>query len=290
MLLLATALGWLALTLRPAASSIPLDPHIPNEQALIDAGLSGTPQPNQPTSPLAVDRVLVDGAATYVQFHLTESSGPHLVLPRVTISDDQGGLLNATSRGSAPFSSGWASLFLSPLLAWSPWRPPLLRRGYYIVDAPLPATARAAVLHIVTRGGPVVWETVRVPLNLRALVRQSVSHPRTLRVLNVAQGLTMSVAEITDTHLILEYSPDGAPMPASLTSASGTIIHLTNLGSSCGGSTTSGLSCRAIWIFPPQRRGTRLTLTIPAFELTATAALGTGIVVHGPWRSLFLAP
>jgi hypothetical protein len=30
---------------------------------------SGTPGPNQPAWPIAVDRVLVDGAATYVQFH-----------------------------------------------------------------------------------------------------------------------------------------------------------------------------------------------------------------------------
>jgi hypothetical protein len=46
--------------------TVPLEPHIPNEQMLIAQELSGTPGPNQAAWPIAVDRVLVDGAATYV--------------------------------------------------------------------------------------------------------------------------------------------------------------------------------------------------------------------------------
>jgi len=74
MLLVAAAAG-IALALRPAAASVPLDPGIPNEQALIARGLSGMPSPGQPATPIAVDRVVTDGAATYVQFHSTGSLG-----------------------------------------------------------------------------------------------------------------------------------------------------------------------------------------------------------------------
>jgi len=64
LLLVAAAVG-LALAARPTTAAVaPLDPNIPNEQALINAGLSGTPGPGQPAAPVVVDRVLVDGAAT----------------------------------------------------------------------------------------------------------------------------------------------------------------------------------------------------------------------------------
>jgi len=73
----------------PLTPGVPLDPGIPNEQAVIAAGLSGAPGPGQPTRPFAVDRVLVDGAATYVQYH---RSGPALA-PGV------GGVSMGTPRG-----------------------------------------------------------------------------------------------------------------------------------------------------------------------------------------------
>lgn len=63
--LLVAAAAALALLVRPAAAAVPLDPHIPHEQALLDAGFVGVPRPDQPDAPIAVDRVLVDGAATY---------------------------------------------------------------------------------------------------------------------------------------------------------------------------------------------------------------------------------
>jgi hypothetical protein len=64
LLLLVAAAAGLALAARPTTVAVaPLDPNIPNEQALINAGLSGTPGPGQPAAPVVVDRVLVDGAA-----------------------------------------------------------------------------------------------------------------------------------------------------------------------------------------------------------------------------------
>jgi hypothetical protein len=56
--------------------TIPLDPAIPNAQVLIARGLAGVPSRNQPTYPIAVDRVVTDGAATYVQFRITGSLAP----------------------------------------------------------------------------------------------------------------------------------------------------------------------------------------------------------------------
>ncbi len=58
----------ISLIVRPVTTSVPLDPRIPHEAALIARGLSGAPAPGQPNSPIAVDRVVTDGASTYVQF------------------------------------------------------------------------------------------------------------------------------------------------------------------------------------------------------------------------------
>jgi len=69
LLLFVAAAAGAALTARPTSTGLALDPNIPNERALIALGLSGAPGPGEPTHPIAVDRVLVDGAATYVQFH-----------------------------------------------------------------------------------------------------------------------------------------------------------------------------------------------------------------------------
>jgi len=119
LLLLGAATTGLSLTLRPTLLGVPLDPGIPNEQALIARGLSGVPGPGQPASPIAVDRVVTDGAATYVQFHTIRSLGRLSdVLPQ--LSDDSG--VPANYGGSASTGDGtpaWARL----LPTWFPWRP-----------------------------------------------------------------------------------------------------------------------------------------------------------------------
>lgn len=292
LLLLVAAAAGLTLAVRPTTPAVaPLDPNIPNEQALINAGLSGTPGPGQPAAPVVVDRVLVDGAATYVQYHLVGQASAR-DFPMLTLSDDQGTRVNAGGGGGFSTSTGWTLPF--PLPSWVPWQPPVIRRGYYIVDAPLPATAHAAVLRLDMfgrLGPPTTSETIRVPMDLRALSHQHVSHSRRLMTLNTAHGLTADVEEVTDTHLVLDYSPFGSPRSAALVSSSGRATHLTSLGSECGGvSDINALSCRVIWIFPPQRRGARLTLIIPAFELTGTTPSSSSLVVHGPWRIPFVVP
>src|SRR5438874_4434206 len=100
------ALGGMALLARPTQPALLLDPHIPNERALIDLGLSGTPGPGQPTRPVTVDRVLVDRAATYVQYHLTGPGGPQGD-PLPTLADDQGVMVNGDEYSGFTSSSGW---------------------------------------------------------------------------------------------------------------------------------------------------------------------------------------
>jgi len=166
LVLLLVAAAGAALLIRPAAVTVPLDPNIPNEQALIDAGLSGVPAPRQPTSPIAIDRVLLDGAATYVQYHI---AGPHAPQgdPTPTLTDDQGVQVTGDTSSGVSSTTDWLLPFSVP--AWLPWRPPTVRRGYIILP-PLPPTARAAVLQFGAPGGPVgpgAGETIRVPTRIK---------------------------------------------------------------------------------------------------------------------------
>lgn len=162
LLLLVAAAAGISLALRPSAAGVPLDPSIPHERALIAAGLSGTPGPGQPMAPVAVDRILVDGVATYIQYHIIQPLGTRDDLSP-SLTDDHGTPLNAAS-SDIFYPPGLTLPF--PLPAWLPWRPMVSRRAVAIIDAPLPATAPAAVLHF---DGPGVHETVCVPLDLRAL-------------------------------------------------------------------------------------------------------------------------
>jgi hypothetical protein len=265
-------------------STVPLEPHIPNEQMLIAEGLSGTPGPNQPTWPIAVDRVLGDGAATYVQFHVTGSAGQGryplpLLLP--TLSDDRGTLINEGSMGSIDPPAG--SL---PLPSWLPWCAPLVQRGYAILG-PLPAAAHAAILRFA------VGETVAVRLNLGPIAARHVTYPgQRVR----AGGLTLTVREVDGWHVTYTYAfravagEGGTAVRPLLSTADGRTLTATNVVSSCQRRrvSTGLMTCRDSWVFPPQRRGTRLTLTVPAFELNTKP--GRFITVYGPWHLPFVAP
>jgi len=291
LLLVAAAVG-LALAARPTTAAVaPLDPNIPNEQALINAGLSGTPGPGQPAAPVVVDRVLVDGAATYVQFHLTGHGGQP-DYPTFTLSDDQGDAVAGGSNGTVP-SSDAALPF--PLPAWVPWRPSTIWRGVDILG-PLPATAHAAVLQFTIPGSLTsltTYKTIRVPLDLRALARRRVANPNTTVR---AASLTLTVQDLDFTHLTYTYALPGnsdafAARPQFVNS-SGRVVSMIEIRSECSGS-VSGTNCTETWAFPPQQSGTRLTLTIPAFHV-AVNHLGRGLqrlrLVRGPWRIPFVVP
>jgi len=97
-----------------------------------------------------------------------------------------------------------------PLPAWLPWHPPTIQRGYLIL-APLPPTARAAVLQFGAPGGPPGpggGETIRVPLGPHTLILRRLAHPRaTAR----AAGLTLQ--ELGVAHLTYADAPPGSALP-----------------------------------------------------------------------------
>ncbi len=299
LLLLVAAAAEIALLARPAAPTAALEPAIPNEQALIDAGLSGTPAPGQPTSPFVVDRVLVDHAATYVQYHLARplplpppppppgSRAALVVLPimaflgPVDVSSDQGGAANTGGGGGLHPSDDWP--FPVALPAWSPWHPPVTWRGYSIGGA-LPPTARVAIVRFLGRPGkPGAGETVRVPLDLRALVRRAVAFPLTTAR---TRGLTLTLQEVDFTHITYTYDlpPNGTAYAPRLqfVGRGGHSVPAREIGDDCSGDSSS-MSCTSRVVFPPQHAGTHLTLTIPILQIN-------GRPLHGPWQLSFIVP
>jgi len=142
-----------------------LDPSIPNEQMLIDRGLSGVPLQDQPTQPATVDRVLVNEVATYVQYHTSGPINPGANV-LLTLSDDRGHIID---RGAQLIARPPSKAL--PLPAWFPWHPPVIQR-YVAVLKPLPATAHAAILRF-----PLVSEIVLIPLRLQALKWQPTIRP-----------------------------------------------------------------------------------------------------------------
>lgn len=261
--------------------SAPLDPHIPNERALIAQGLSGTPAPGQPAGPIAVDRVLDDGVATYIQFHTTSTldfRGDWL--PRV--ADDSGAVLDAGVGGAVPWT-GWDVPF-APLsaLPWDrlPWHPPVLRRGFITVQGALPLTARAAVIRFP------FGETVRVPLNLSALARRQVSHPGTLASANI---ISVRLQDVDELHLTYVFTATlaGSAESLRLNSPAGP-IQASSLGGACQRYSAKSVVCNETWVFPPQRSGTHLSMVIPEFVLGDRP--GRQRTVTGPWRLSVVVP
>jgi len=277
LLFVAVAAG-ITLAVSPAAAGVPLDPGIPNAPTLIARGLSGVPTPGQPTAPFTVDRVVTDGAATYVQFHSTAPPGrvPEVLLD---LSDDKGAPVNFWGGLSTGYGArGWTQV----LPAWFPWRPPPGPLHGVVTLGPLPPTARAALLRFSgTRSGTRSangvsgTETVRVPLNLSALRQQRpYSGPLVQRA-----SFWFRVVAARDTSLVLGFAPLGDLFTATLTDAQGHEVALKTIGGACGRDAFAAtqLPCRQAWAYPPQRRGARLTLTLRS----------SGV---GPWRLLVVIP
>ncbi len=307
LLLLVAAAAGIALAVRPVAVGVPLDPGIPNERALIARGLSGVPSPGQPASPVVVERVVTDGLATYVQFHMVAPAGrsPTLALPSPSLSGVTGAAVNA-GYGTNIILAPPTAL---PLPAWVPWRPPVLVRGV-MQFGPLPPTVRAAVLRFTPAVSPITpagsggWpitparssqvpgETVRVPLTLAALRRVRPYAGALVR----RQGLHLRVVAARDTGLALGFSPFGLPGGVTLTDARGRGVPLTVLSRVCTGQGSADiqLPCRWVWAYPPQRRGARLTLTISGFVADTPNSVPPGAVVNavgaGPWRLPVVIP
>ncbi len=296
LLLLVAAAAGIALVVRPAVAVVPLDPTIPNGHLLIARGLSGVPDPGQPTTPIAVDRVVTDGTTTYVQFHTSASATRPGGLfwssfsPR--LSDDTGTLVtfNWVLSSASPQAPLPALPF--PVPSWFPWSPSVVTRGTLVLG-PLPPTARAAVLRFDQLGrGVGTGETVRIPLNLAALrQRRAYTGPLVRRA-----GLELRVAAARDTSLVLGYElPDDLTSGVflngvTLRDARGRAVpRAVRVSDECasGGLPDVGLMCREVWAYPPQPHGARLTLTIRSFT---SDTLPAGPIGPGPWRLSVIIP
>ncbi len=292
-LLVAVAAG-IALAARPVAVDVSLDPRIPNGRVLVARGLSGVPAPGQPTTPIAVDRLVTDGILTYVQFHMaspaTSAAAQPLPFMFSALSDNTAptGIGRGTNFGrngslSPPASGLPLPVPVPPLPSWFPWRPPTVQRGL-LTFGPLAPTARVAVLHF----GLGTGETVRVPVNLAALRRaRTYTGPLVQRA-----GLQLRVVAARDTGLVLGYEviADATTMGdvrgASLRDARGRAVPLIPQNEACasGGLPDIQLTCRQVWTYPPQPHGERLTLSIRSVGGT-TSPIGPG-----PWRLSFVVP
>jgi len=286
--LLVAAAAVLALLVRPAAAVVPLDPHIPHAQALLDAGFAGVPGPDQPTTPVAVDRVLVDGAATYVQYHMGVPIGtPIYPLPAFpTLADDRG--VPVPVWGGDRFSTedissaaGWTLPVALP--AWVPWHPTTVRRFNAVLPPPPPPPPGAILRFRLTagpRGGPPV-ETIYVPLDPRAAALRRLAHPGTTAR---AAGVTLALRDLGATHLTYTYTY-AHPYPAvsridlptpgrdvftslrdALRDAAGRVVPAVARPTICA-TGARVLRCATTIVFPPQPPGARLTLTIRAVQL-----------------------
>jgi len=318
--LLVAAAAALALLVRPAAVA-PLDPHIPHEQALLDAGFAGVPGPDQPHAPVAVDRVLVDGAAAYVQYHMAVPVGaPLYPIPALpALADDRGVPVpvwggDRFSASDVSSAAGWTLPVALP--AWVPWHPTAVRR-FYAVLPPLPAPARAAILRFDfaagPRGDPPV-ETILVPLDPRAAALRRRAHPGTTAR---AAGVTLTLREVGVTHLTYTYTyahhylvlphmvlptpgrDPFTPLRAALRDAAGRAVPAVARPTICAAGARV-LRCATTIVFPPQPPGARLTLTIGAVQLDPFGILEARpgspkarIVprpTRGPWRLPVVIP
>jgi hypothetical protein len=280
LVLLVAIVAGIALAMRPTGTAVPLDAGIPNGRVLIARGLAGVPGRGQPTAPIAVDRVATDGAATYVRFHSTVPlGGPGDPFPQ--LYDDTGTVVNYGGGISYDDGVPWWVHLLSR--AFPKLGSPGPTRGL-VTLGPLPLTARAAVLRFGVGNG----ETVRVPLTLAALRRvRPYAGPLVRR-----GGLQLRVAAARDTSLVLGYAPFGYIRGAdvTLTDARGHTVPLwTTAGSTGGDPDVAPLACRQVWAYPPQRRGTRLTLTIRSFLATPAPGVSNAVGA-GPWHLPVIIP
>lgn len=258
---------------------------VPNARALFAAGLTGQPPPGQPQRPVAVDRVLVDTTATYVQYHIPDV--PHDGRPLPALFDDHG----------RAYTGGADSSSYRPIDQLMPWRPPEPHLDQF---APLHPDAHAAVLRF-SMGAQVV-ETVRVPVNLGALrLAGRVSHPNvtaTSRVCTVAITMVTRGVSVSQLTYTLTPSPAVARLGQLFEFADVALMdsqkrRLDTVGLGTWGTGRRCTSRRCIWTtsgypFVSARPGTHLTLTLSTLEIDRPQARTRSI--PGTWRLSFVMP
>ena len=275
-----------------------LYPYPPNARQLIGLGLTGQPAAGAQDVPVAIDRVLVDGTQTVVQFHLAaQESGKQVVLPQIALRDDAGTLYQESEGGIgggalAPDRMG----FLSGLLAV--FSPPARERGF-AAFASLPAGTHAALVRVAYGART---QFVRVPLNLTALRRiASKQLPPIVSALGTSVRVTGLVRVAISEQI--DYTVDLPPLSGlprvqnALYGAGGGRLWPTAGQMSCDprqqppGRTLYRIRCAISWSFPALPAGTPLTIAVslaPSRDKTGAKILGA--LAHRTWTVRMVTP
>jgi hypothetical protein len=257
-------------------SAITLEDQIPDEPGLLAAGLGGVPAPQQPSSPLEVDRVVVDALHTYVSYHYTVDPGRGYVpLPILSLYDDRGNLVSAAGEVRCERGTPWA------LPAWLPWRPTATIRCLDREDTPMPRTARAADVELDPQLAPTILpgfsapthiEAVRVPLTLTGLAHEHATQPQ---ILATSQGLVLTLAAVTNGPVFSELSFTFVPpvqridrATLQLGSGAGISVRLQNPICDDGACTQAGA-------FRTQPRGVHATAGVSKISAGGVGEVGT---------------
>ena len=279
----------------PAAD---LYPYPPNARQLIALGLTGQPGARAQGVPVAVDRVLVDGTQTVVQFHLAaQESGRPVSLPQIVLRDDTGQSYQEREGGIgggalAPDRMG----FLSGLLA--AFGPAANERGF-AAFASLPAGTHTAILRI-AYGSRIQF--LRVPLNLAALRRiPSVRLPPTVSALGVSVRIT-GLARVATSEQI-DYSVDLPPLTGlprirnALYGAGGGRVWPTAGQMTCNprqqpaGQPRYRIRCALSWSFPAVPAGTPLAVAVSLAPSRARfGAKSLGVLARHIWTVRMVTP
>ena len=284
LLVVAAAAGCIAFIVTQQHPAGAADTDIPFEHSLAAMGLVATPGPDQPSGPVTVDRVVVDGEHTYIAYHVKQPW--HSEFANFTITAIPGGWLNTgSSTACAPAKS------LLP--DWIPWRQSATLNCLSQFESVAPST-RAVRLQISLQQIPLHFHsgaaavtlsqgTVYVPLDLHAL-RQRQSVP--LHGTASAGGVTVSLG-----HLYLW--PVGGYLEGQVTGPFNSVPEVPHAYvngrevRNIGGGDCSNDSCPETWILPHVPHGTHLALVIPQVLVQQTSVASR---VRGPWQIAFTVP
>jgi hypothetical protein len=263
-----------------------VEDQIPDEPALLAAGLSGVPAPHQPSGPLQVDRVVVDALHTYVSYHYTIDPGNGFVpLPILSLYDGRGRFVSASGATRCERTgTAWA------IPPWLPWRPSATIHCLDQEDTPMPVTAQAAEVELDPQLAPVVLpgfpapsrlETVRVPLTLTGLLHERATQPQ---ILTTSRALSLTLAAVTNGPAFSEVtfsfqSPVQRIDRAMLRVESGAGAPVQLQDPIC-----DERACTQAGAFATQRTGARAIITVSRVKAGSSAA------VTGSWQFAFTMP
>lgn len=249
----------------------------------VAGGITGRRAPDQPSRPVTVDRVLVDGTATYVQYHIVDV--PHDGQPTPGLTDDRGGRYAVAV---APQVVMTPEEFARQMM---PWRAPVRELASF---PPLRAGVRSVTLRFVDRLSRPV-QAVRILLS-RPVNRWPMT-TRTAGTSEVAMavGLTWGVATV---RLDLHATVDRRSVPAGglsrmlpngpLATVRGHPIETLNSDTACRAAPRGDATCDLWATFASPPPMTRIVVAIPGVILYDEG--GEGHPIPCPTRLIFAAP